>query len=402
MGFKYIRINYSQDEFEGVYNISPCGLLTETGISPWKPETGNWDELPVVFANDNPMVPFDIFSAIFYLVTRYEEYLPFKPDQYGRFQAEESVAFKNGFLRLPIVELWCRKLAEVLKIECLCCNLSESHYRFRLTIDIDHPWLFKNKGWFYAAGSLLRELARFNISQFRERLSVLTGRENDPGDTYNFLATLQPKINEVISYFVLCRKSGGYDNNRSVKRKALHRLVKWLDINGKVGIHPSFVSNTNDSILDKEIAYLSKILERDILFSRQHYLCLSFPDTYYHLILSGINEDYSMGYSSQTGFRAGIARSFNFFDLQNNRETELRIYPFQIMDRTLLSYMKLSPDEAEKEFEYYYDITRNVGGEFICLWHNDSLSDWGEWKGWKKVFEKMVNLNSKHDPVPEK
>jgi hypothetical protein len=100
-----------------------------------------------------------------------------------------------------------------------------------------------------------------------------------------------------------------------------------------------------------------------------------------------------MGYSSQTGFRAGIARSFNFFDLLKNEITNIRIHPFIIMDRTLLSYMKLSPDEAINEFKYFTDIIRNIGGEFICLWHNESLSDWGEWKGWQRVFKEMVKMN---------
>jgi len=27
--------------------------------------------------------PFDIFSAVFYLLSRYEEYLPYKKDMYG-------------------------------------------------------------------------------------------------------------------------------------------------------------------------------------------------------------------------------------------------------------------------------------------------------------------------------
>ena len=138
---------------------------------------------------------------------------------------------------------------------------------------------------------------------------------------------------------------------------------------------------------------LSGVLGREITFSRQHFLILKFPETYRRLIESGITADYSMGYSSKTGFRAGIGRSYNYFDLMDNQETNLRIFPFQIMDRTLLSYMKLSPDEAIKEFEHYTGIIRNVGGEFICLWHNDSLSDRGEWKGWKRVFKKVIEMN---------
>ena len=43
-------------------------------------------------------LPFDIFAASFFLVSRYEEYLEYQPDEYGRYQASSSLAFKNGFL----------------------------------------------------------------------------------------------------------------------------------------------------------------------------------------------------------------------------------------------------------------------------------------------------------------
>ncbi len=388
-----IRINYSQQNFNGIININPSGLLMESGISHWEPKTTNWEELPVIFANEEQPIPFDIFAAIFFLVTRYEEYLPFNADSYGRFKAEESIAYKNKFLRLPIVDLWCKKLAQKLAVDNLCKNLSEANYRFHLTIDIDHPWLYKNKGRFYAAGSLIRELLRFNFPEFTERFGVLTGMKTDPADTYELLSEVQKNLQYPVQYFILCRKKGQFDKNRSVHRKVFHSLIKRLDKSGSVGIHPSFVSNTLVKSLGEEISYLSGVLGRDITFSRQHFLILKFPETYRRLIESGITADYSMGYSSQTGFRAGIARSYNYFDLMDNQETSLRIFPFQIMDRTLLSYMNLSPDAAVKEFEHYSGIIRSVGGEFICLWHNDSLSDQGEWIGWNRVFKKMIEMN---------
>ena len=121
------------------------------------------------------------------------------------------------------------------------------------------------------------------------------------------------------------------------------------------------------------------------------------PDTYQNLLNLGIGEDHTMGYSSQTGFRAGIARPFYFYDLVREKPTLLRIVPFQVMDRTLLTYLKLTPDEACKEFEYYTITIKSVGGQFVSLWHNTSLSNYEEWSGWKKVFEYMINLNAADD-----
>ena len=69
--------------------------------------------------------------------------------------------------------------------------------------------------------------------------------------------------------------------------------------------------------------------------SRQHFLAFELPTTYLKLIQSGILEDYSMGYASHLGFRAGICSPFRFYNLLEEKETDLVVYPFQVMDVTL-------------------------------------------------------------------
>ena len=64
---------------------------------------------------NNSTFPFDIFGASFFMLSRYEEYLPHIKDEYGRFEAKESLAFKYGFLEIPIVDKW----VQILKIEIL-------------------------------------------------------------------------------------------------------------------------------------------------------------------------------------------------------------------------------------------------------------------------------------------
>ena len=33
---------------------------------------------------------------------------------------------------------------------------------------------------------------------------------------------------------------------------------------------------------------------------------------------------------------------------------------------------------------------KNVKGEFISVWHNESFAENSRWKGWKKVYEDMI------------
>ena len=57
------------------------------------------------------------------------------------------------------------------------------------------------------------------------------------------------------------------------------------------------------------------------------------------------------------------------------------------MDRTLKDYLGLSPLDAHAEVERLKQIVKEAGGDLLAIWHNDSVSDKGEWKGWRMVFE---------------
>ena len=96
-----------------------------------------------------------------------------------------------------------------------------------------------------------------------------------------------------------------------------------------------------------------------------------------------------MGYPSQTGFRAGICTPFYFYDLEKDSVTNLKIIPFQVMDVTLLDYMKLTPEKASKEIDRLMAEVKNVGGTFASIWHNETINDLGLWKGFSEVYEKM-------------
>jgi len=89
-------INYSNENTEKGISISPSSLLFEKGIQNQNIQVSFDEKLPLFYHGD-------ILAMIFYMVSRYEEYLPFDMDNHGRFSASQSLAFKNGFLDKPIV-----------------------------------------------------------------------------------------------------------------------------------------------------------------------------------------------------------------------------------------------------------------------------------------------------------
>ena len=97
-----------------------------------------------------------------------------------------------------------------------------------------------------------------------------------------------------------------------------------------------------------------------------------------------------MGYAALPGFRAGICNTYNFYDLDIEVETKLRIHPFMVMDGTLKDYMNLTPTDAIEQIRLLIEEVKKVDGTFVSLWHNEPLSDEKRWKGWRKVYEELL------------
>ena len=159
-----------------------------------------------------------------------------------------------------------------------------------------------------------------------------------------------------------------------------------------IGIHPSYGSNTNFTKLPKEIKRLEGITKREVTKSRQHFLKLTLPETYNQLADLGIIEDYTMGYASAIGFRASICSVFTFYNLDTESVLPIKIYPFAVMDATLLYYLELSPQASLIQISELIEEVKNVNGTFISLWHNDTFSNHKQWEGWQSVYTEMVKV----------
>ena len=118
-----------------------------------------WKGLPVFFQTSSDSdLPFDIFAASFFLVSRYEEYLEFQPDEYGRFPASSSLAFKNGFLGIPVVDLWAKEMAKAFLKKFQTLVFKRNEYKALLTIDTDQPFAYLGKNLFRSIGGLFRDI----------------------------------------------------------------------------------------------------------------------------------------------------------------------------------------------------------------------------------------------------
>jgi len=386
------KLSYSESPLQQEINITPHTLLHEKGIKPQNISLSTWNSIPVLFKNKNPQIPFDIFAASFFLVSRYEEYLPHIADVYNRFEADSSIAFQNNFLHLPVVNLWADELKKVILSKYPDLKSKENTYRYISTIDIDNAWAFKHKGFMRTVGAFARSLVKSDFTDVKERASTLTGKMRDPYDNYDLLLSLQKVYKLEMIYFFLLGNYGVNDKNISANNYSFQALIKHVGDYAEMGIHPSFGSNENLQQVKIEISRLSHITHRNITKSRQHFLKLHLPATYKNLISCGIQEDYTMGYASQIGFRAGVCSPFKWYDLDVEKVTPLTVYPFCIMDATLNFYMKLNPQEAIEKCEEIISQIKKVKGLCITLWHNETIGNWRLWKGWQHVYKEVVKF----------
>ena len=380
-------INYSKNaEAPGVQMI-PHGLIRQKGVKEIAVKQGEWEGLATIFPTKGE-VPFDLFSASFYLISRYEEYQPHRSDHYGRFLAEESLAYQSGFLSQPLIDQWVKQLAAHLKMDL---SATKKKYRFFSTIDVDSAFAYQHKGLMRTLGGMAKDITSGEFSNLGERMKSVLGGKEDPFDTYDKLHELHEKYGVKAIYFFLLADYGLNDKGVSFKSKPLQQLIRRLGDYYAIGIHPGFQSNSDPMRLKQEVERLALISRKNVELSRQHFLILNFPETYRRLIDQGIKEDHTMGYASQPGFRASTCTPFSWYDLERELETKLVVHPFAVMDATLSRYLMLTPDQGEERIAALAKTVREVNGQMIILWHNESISEkWG-WKGWSKVYQKALS-----------
>ena len=378
-------LNYSTQQISNEdFVVRPHGLLSETNIRQQETTVFNTNGYKAFFIIDNSAIDFDILSASFYLLSRYEEYLPNEKDMYGRFAHDQSIAYKNEFLHLPLVNIWIDDFARLLQKKFPELSFKRPLFKYLPTYDIDMAWSYQHKG-------LIRNIGGFFSSPSTERIKVLLGLEKDPFDCYEFLDQLHQQYDFYPVYFyLLAEHTGVYDKNISPYHASMKLFIKKSSEKYMAGIHPSWKSNEDVSILKKEKNLLEDMIQQRIYTSRQHYIKFSMPQTFERLIEAGIKKDYSMGYGSINGFRASVASSFRWYNLEKETETSLRLFPFCFMDANAHYEQHQDTDTSYNEMVHYYQTCKKANGLFITIFHNYILGTEKRFKGWRMLYEKFI------------
>ena len=380
-----LKMSYTKQQLSNEFFIKSHDVLFEQGLSDIEINVQDWDNTKGFFFNgDKSALPFDIFAASFYLLSRYEEYLPHVKDEYGRFLATESLAFKHGFLNQPVVDIWAYKFKDALENHFSEFEFPKKNYRIKPIIDVPTAYNYKLKGLMRTFGGIFKDLLKFKFKSLYNRFSVILGLKHDPFDTFKYIINKQKQSPHKFLFFFLIGGYSTYDKGINANKKKFVSLIKQVADYCSVGLKTTFFAIDDQSILKKEKLQMESIINTSLVATRQSYSKLNLPESYRNLIELEIGEDYTMGYVNHIGFRAGTCTPFLFYDLDYEIQTPLKIYSYHLMDYALLKMQ--SQLDKKKALSEVIDEIKQVNGEFVPVFHNYTFSSMQRWKGFKELF----------------
>jgi hypothetical protein len=326
----------------------------------------------VFFRNANDPIPFDILAASFWLLSRYEEYLPYKADVQNRFHFRSSVAYQYDFLDFPLVNHWLEELRKILAQWFPALEFRRREYNFVSSIDVDNAYKYKFKGFVRTLSGMFTDKTFRDV---KDRFKIILGRKKDPFDCYDYLIQTHKELEVWSICFFLLGDYGPNDKNHSASDLRFQKLIKHMADYAVVGIHPSYGSNSSLRQLKVEVSRLSNIVHRTIIRSRQHFSMLKFPHTYQDLLQAGISNDYTMGYTNRNGFRSSYCYPHKWYNLDLEAVSSLAIHPFCVSDNALLAATQTDMRPLVEHARPYIEHVKKYGGEMVSIFHNDNFDD---------------------------
>tara|TARA_R100000479_G_scaffold85403_1_gene41525 strand:+ start:47591 stop:48817 length:1227 start_codon:yes stop_codon:yes gene_type:complete len=381
------KISYGKQQMGNELFIQSQGLLTEQGVESIDITVKPWEETICFFpVSEKSALPFDIFSAGFYLLSRYEEYLPHVKDERGRYPVSESLGYKEKFLQQPVIDIWAYKFKRVLKEHFPNIEFASKKMNIHPVIKAVEPYAYGHKGFFRSFIGYLSDLLRFRILQITRRTQVVLGVRRDPNNTFKWIINRAKRSKNPLSIFFLLGEAATFKESINTHRQKFKMLIKYVSDYKEVGLLFSMSALDEHTILKKEKEQLEEITNRTLLSTMGSHYLVNLPDFYRDLVELEVKRDFTMVYKNTVGFRAGTCTPFLFYDLDYEIKTPLIIHPLAM---TTLALTGKSDREINKTIDTVMNSVKKVNGTFSMIFSNTDFSSERD-KTWRKIFsEKM-------------
>ena len=379
------KLSYGRQALGSEFFIQKVDLLMEQGFSELEIKVQPWDEtvcfFPLPEASD---LPFDIFAASFYLLSRYEEYLPHVKDENGRFPASESLAHQESFLHKPVVDIWAFKFREILLERFPDLEFSDRKYKVATIIESNHTFIFKNKGFLRSFIGLWYDIFQLNLGKGMDRLQVWMRIKNDPHDIFEDLIHLIKEHKIYMTFMFQLSDFSIYDRNISHNRIPHRAVIKSVADYAKVGLLMGYYAMEDVKTLRKEKLRMEEIIHSPVEHAMNSQYNLQLPDQYNNLTELEIKNDYSMGYPDKPGFRAGTCSPYLFYDINMEVTTPLRIHPYAFHSNVI---ERISVKKTREELSRMLLEVKDVRGKFRAVFRNHDFSDYAD----SKLYYSFLN-----------
>ena len=335
----------------------------------------------------------DIFSASFFMLIRWEEYVNKNRDIHNRFPATESLAFKEGFLDRPIVNEYVEELKQQLLELDNSLVFKEKKFELVLTHDVDEVRFWKS--WKQVLRVSLGDIVKrkdikLAFSRVAEYFLIKQNKIKDPFDTFDWLMDQSERIGVKSRFYFMGGGVTKYDNRYDIKEQK--ELIKHIKSRGHIiGIHPSYNAYNDFEQFKQEKELLEKVCGCTIKEGREHYLRFEVPATWQIWEDNGMTVDSTCGYADMEGFRCGTGDEFSVFNILTREKLKLKERPLVFMDDNHYSYNDISFDESFERVKKLIDYAKEYNMKITLLFHNSIFTD-DKNINFKKLNEKLLEL----------
>lgn len=312
----------------------------------------------------NKTFGFDILESIFFHLSRYEEHhaSPKDWDKYDMLQESKHFLVRYQLYERPVLDhlVYCF-------FEALNLNPQKKATAFQLSHDIDSIWKLPS----------LYRLARAEVRLFLDKKPLLMGKLvqqywkvktqqiKDPFDVFDWFLNDNESVKKVM--YLMAGGQTRYENFYSIHHPYVKDIIqKAKDLNYTIGLHPSYLTWNNPSMMVEELNTLERVVGHSIQHSRQHFLHCSFPDTFDILAQAGIKNDSTLGYQNLIGFRCGTGFDFYLYNFKTESPYPILETPMVVMDCALLTMTDYRVEQAEsllndflRQNSFYTQLTFN-------------------------------------------
>ncbi len=412
---------------DGLFAIPKEPWLTQESLPKqplevWDPSTIGFDNdlgfssVPVIYGfsksgldatshsynSQDIRLPIDVFGSCFFMLSRYEEVVLHDRDEFDRFPANASLAYKAGFLYRPIVDEYVEILWACMKHLWPQLGRKPRQGKVFVTCDVDQPYddslNTPAKVVKRIAGDLLkRRNPKMALQSARNATARLRGDWSlDPYNTFDWMMDTCERTGKKIAFYFLCQNASDMDARYELSEVFIKQLLKIIHLRGhEIGMHGSYNTYQNPNQIRKERTTLlqaceSLAIDQTIIGNRQHYLRWDATQTPDHLSAAGFEYDTSGSFADAPGFRYGTSRPSTMWSWQKKAPLKIKQRPLVVMDGSVIDECYLGLSYTDEALNLMLTLKRRAlqfGGDFTLVWHNSHFMTAKD----REYFEAIIN-----------